>query len=185
MRFCTLYKRSSIYIIRKLKVSKINIKTRWLSEHVFSSFTYLKQLWELYILSHSKTFSPQSHQWGNSNQVYICMFPSYPSVHQNVWCLNEVPRKKNTTSTKRAAHSWKWTNRVVTEFYLFPKRKRENIDKIHKRTTKLWSSQPNRIRESIMQGEGINTSHVRCTQGNHLVSLHISVSFRMLGFSSN
>ena len=45
---------------------------------------------------------------------------------------------------------------------------RGNIDKTHRVSDQWmisWSSQPKyRVRESIMQGEGISTPHIRCTQ---------------------
>lgn len=35
-------------------------------------------------MSHSKFSSPQSHQRGNLNQVYICMFPYLVNLFSNL-----------------------------------------------------------------------------------------------------
>lgn len=70
------------------------------------------------------------------------------------------PAKSPTVASRKIwpceqSHTHRMNNRVSTELYLFPKREMENIDKTLKRMTMICSSQPNLVKESITQGEGI------------------------------
>ena len=65
-------------------------------------------------------------------------------------------------------------NRVATELYLFLRKN----DNDYGRRNQI------RVRESITQGEGISTPHVRCTQREPLGQLCALVLVKILGFSN-
>lgn len=93
MSFYTLYKRSIAFDARKLKVSKANgMKTMLILGNTFSHVCHFTWTGFESCLFPSKTSSAQSHQWKNPSQVYTCMFPSYPLVHQNIcWSKCRFP----------------------------------------------------------------------------------------------